>query len=119
MIENLYIAAQISALGMGLVFAAILLLWGVLALLVRLTTERQPEPDTNPAEITPALAILDAPNPRSARARAAAVAVAIALARKAPTPATHEMVSTTPSSAVSAWQAVMRATVLNARRPRR
>jgi hypothetical protein len=117
MIENLQIAAQISLLGMSLVFAAILLLWGVLALLVRLTAERQIEEEVALAEPASTTA---SPTPfaRTALARAAAAAVAVALALQSQE-TTPEAPANSPSSAVSAWQAVMRATHLNARRPRR
>lgn len=120
MTENLWVAAQISLLGMSLVFGAILLLWGVLALLVRLTTERLPHEavpmiDEAPAAPTPSLSA----NRKTAMARAAAAGVAIALALKPQPSATGEPGSNTPNSTVSAWQAVMRATRLNAHRPRR
>ena len=39
MSENLLLALQITGIGMGLVFGAIVLLWGVIAALVRLTSE--------------------------------------------------------------------------------
>ncbi|MFZ6030691.1 MAG: OadG family transporter subunit [Chloroflexota bacterium] len=117
MMENLWLAAQISLLGMSLVFGAILLLWGVLALLVRLTAERlsAPTPTIEPATVAAAPA---AHAQRDGRARAAAAAVAVALAQKAKPAAIQETGPATPSSTVSAWQAVMRATRLNARRPR-
>jgi Na+-transporting methylmalonyl-CoA/oxaloacetate decarboxylase gamma subunit len=117
MIENLWIAAQISLLGMSLVFGAILLLWGVLALLVHLTAERQPRAETVAVETPPAATApaIPAATDRLARAAAAAVAVALALQHK-PTLSDSPV---KPNSAVSAWQAVTRATALNARRPRR
>jgi hypothetical protein len=46
MFENLGVALQITVVGMGLVFAAILVLWGLIALLVRATaTVAAPEPE--------------------------------------------------------------------------
>ncbi|RPI95781.1 MAG: hypothetical protein EHM39_11495, partial [Chloroflexi bacterium] len=39
--DDLVTALEITGIGMALVFAAILLLWGVMELLVRLTAERE------------------------------------------------------------------------------
>jgi Na+-transporting methylmalonyl-CoA/oxaloacetate decarboxylase gamma subunit len=41
MISNNLIALQITAIGMGLVFAAILLLWLMMAVLMRFTGEKE------------------------------------------------------------------------------
>jgi Na+-transporting methylmalonyl-CoA/oxaloacetate decarboxylase gamma subunit len=120
MTENLWITAQISLLGMGLVFGAILLLWGVLALLVYLTTEHPPQEETTQTEPANEAVAAPAIPSRDARARAAAAAVAIALALNTPPPASDsETPGRLPTNVVSAWQAVTRATALNARRPRR
>ncbi len=100
-------ALWITLIGMGLVFVAILFLWGLMALLVRITAEREePEPaeadqpveKTGPVEAGAGL--LDQ------KRRAAAAAVAVALSRRKPARAQLE---TRPAGALSAWQAVQRA----------
>ena len=40
--NNMLIALQITALGMGLVFAVILLLWWMMSLLTAMTADKQP-----------------------------------------------------------------------------
>lgn len=109
MSENLYLALQITLVGMGLVFAAILCLWGLMALLVRLAPERAAEP---PAAETAAQ------GEASRKRRAAVIAVAIALAQQADRSEPHEF-PLPPTALVSAWQAVMRTRMLNKRGPTR
>lgn len=100
----------ITAIGMGLVFLAILLLWGMMELTVKLTAKSalQEESETEEGEEeTPAA------GPASdlkRRAAAAAVAVALATRRSTAGAASHEQAPT-----VSSWQAVMRADQLNQR----
>jgi Na+-transporting methylmalonyl-CoA/oxaloacetate decarboxylase gamma subunit len=110
--DSLSVALQITAIGMSLVFGAIVLLWGLMALLVRLAAD-QP---------TPAAALDGSSTPHELKQRAAAAAVAAALAleaqkqtegaafqpREFPLP---------PTAIVSAWQAVRRAHLLNRRGP--
>jgi Na+-transporting methylmalonyl-CoA/oxaloacetate decarboxylase gamma subunit len=109
--ENLSIALQISLIGMGLVFSAIVVLWGLMGLLVRVTSDRPPEAANlipEPIELPAGLN-----DESSRRQHAAAAAVAYALAHQAsrarrprfPLPAT---------ALVSAWQAVNRASNLRA-----
>lgn len=98
MAQNLWLSAQITLLGMGLVFGAILLLWGVIVVLVRFSAESEPE--------TP-------PDLQLQKQQAAALAVAIALAQ---TPTEKPNVMPLPPTAlVSAWQAVMRSSTLDKR----
>lgn len=109
--SSLSIALQITALGMGLVFAAILLLWWMMALLTNLTTEKVKEGDVNPP-------LIPDPSLRSAaqsstgrgenelRAEAAAIAVAMALAEQQ-TAHAHPL-SLPPTAIISAWQLGMR-----------
>jgi Na+-transporting methylmalonyl-CoA/oxaloacetate decarboxylase gamma subunit len=105
-------ALWITLIGMGLVFAAIIVLWGVMALLVRLTAEKESavEDDTQFEEETVAApeavesgALLD----RKRRAAAAAVAVALSLSKPAQ-PAR-------PVGSISAWQAGNRANPISPR----
>lgn len=101
----------ITVLGMGLVFAMIILLWGLTALVTRLgerlsraeTTRQDPELE----------------NKRLAAG--AAVAAALALAKEAHSGPVEEMriFPPPPTSIVSAWQAVMRAKTLNRKGPDR
>lgn len=103
-------ALQITLIGMSLVFGAILLLWGVMALLVRFTTNETPvEPLPFEDEAATSSAEL--------KHRAAAAAVALALAEAAHTTEVHAF--PLPATAlVSAWQAVMRSNRLRQRGPR-
>ncbi len=105
MSANLSNALIITVLGMGLVFAAILLLWGVMALLVRIA------PPPKPGELPK----LDQRQPELERKRRAAiVAVAVALSQPAD-PHSPQLFPEPPKALVSAWQAVMRTKMLNKR----
>ncbi len=86
---------QITALGMGLVFAAIVLLWGMMSLLTALTADRAPAP-AKPGSVVEG----------DLQAQAAAVAVAIALAEQQ-TSLAHPLPDP-PTAFVSAWQLGMR-----------
>ena len=95
--NTLTLALQITALGMGLVFAAIVLIWWMMALLTSLTAEKE----------DPAVERTPAPSPeQDEKAQAAAIGVAIAMAE-------HQLSQThplpaPPTSIVSAWQLGMR-----------
>lgn len=103
MTENLVLALQITVLGMGLVFGAIVLLWAAMALLMRVTVQRAVD-----EKITAA---------RERKQRAALAGVAVALAQQASTDPQPFPLPTT--AFVSAWQAVTRANLLNRRNPSR
>jgi Na+-transporting methylmalonyl-CoA/oxaloacetate decarboxylase gamma subunit len=124
MTESLSLALQISLIGMGLVFGAILLLWGIMTLLIRVTAERAIEQEpAEPAEPVRAHegAIEEAePERKATRLSAAAVAVAAALAleSEAARPASRAP-RRPPTAAVSAWQTVMRGNQIKQRRPPR
>jgi len=96
------LALQITLVGMGLVFGAILILWGLMYLLTVLIREPKaaPEPETPPrAE--------QVKSPASDLAvRAAAAAVALALANQSSSNA-HPL-TVAPPTLVSAWQLGMR-----------
>lgn len=121
MLDNFTAALQITAIGMSLVFAAILLMWGLMAGLVRVAVD-PPEPDPPPlAEIESAPPVAE-PAPdvqRTLKQRAAAVAVAIALTRVPTAPPRPAEPPLPPTAIVSAWQAVTRARQLTQRGPRR
>ena len=72
MSENMLIAFQITVIGMGLVFAAIMVLWGLMAVLVRIAPERTKEDSTIKSP--------PADDQTEGKRRAAAIAVAVALA---------------------------------------
>ena len=101
MTPQLSIALQITLIGMGLVFGAILLLWLVMTLLMRLTAE---PPDETERARTAELAL---------KQRAAAAAVSLALAQES-IDQPHEF-PLPPTAMVSPWQAVMRTRMLNKR----
>lgn len=90
-------ALQITALGMGLVFAALILLWWMMSLLTAITADKPSAPDL--AEPAPAV-------DTDLKAQAAAVAVAVALAEQQTSNA-HAL-SDPPTAIVPAWVLGMR-----------
>ena len=117
MAQNLLLALQITAIGMGLVFGSIILFWLLMAAMVRLTSERlnhkghkgheglvdaeQLPPDGGSRRE-------DTPADGGLRRRAAVAAVAVALAQRggaAGLPARPP----SPAAQASAWQVVQRA----------
>ncbi len=106
--SNLSEALLITLLGMGLVFAMILLLWGLMAFMVSVLAPKDTADD-----VAPQLGDQDA----SRKRKAAAVAVATALVNQADT-RPHEF-PLPPTALVSAWQAVMRTDMLKKRGPKR
>lgn len=103
MAENLNQALLITAIGMGLVFAAILLIWLLIWALVRFTADR------------PAAPAADSESERRRRAAAAAVAAALAERERAAAPPVPPL---PPTAIISAWQVVMRQNQLRKREPR-
>ena len=100
--NDMVIALQITALGMGLVFGAILLLWWMMNLLTSITADK--EPVSTPAESVGAKPAL--PLDSDFKAQVAAVAVAMALAEQQASSA-HPL-QEPPTTIVSAWQLGMR-----------
>lgn len=116
--ENLVTALEITVIGMGLVFGAIFLLWGVMALLVRLTRDAAPDAeDAEPVSLleTGATAGMTAGEIEREK-RAAAIAVSVALMRHQQ--AQPHAFPVPPTPIVSAWQAVMRGRLLQQKGPR-
>jgi len=96
---DLLLSLQITALGMSLVFGAILLLWLMMVLLTLFTAEKEPLPDEISASNLPEPASV---SETEYRLQAAAIAVAVALAEHSnPTPEPQTAI-------VSAWQLGMR-----------
>jgi len=107
MLENLLSAFEITLIGMSLVFAAIILLWGLMVVLIRIAEERktpikQP-PSQDETNNLPTALIIDR------RIHAAAIAVACALAQNKLAPREFPL---PPTAIVSAWQAVARSNML-------
>ena len=99
--NNLGIALEITALGMGLVFAALILLWGMMNLLTAFTAEKQSfGADIADASVSPTS---DLAAEEAIRAQAVAVAVAMAIAEQQ-----ASLLNVPPTANVSAWQLGMR-----------
>ncbi|HHY58457.1 MAG TPA: hypothetical protein GYA08_23820 [Chloroflexi bacterium] len=103
-------ALLITVIGVGLIFAVLFVLWGLMAALVRLTAPRLPVA-TPPPPAAPS-ATVDAGH--AARRRAAIVGVAVALAIEAERAATAPLLQPTPGI-ISPWQATMRGNALSRR----
>jgi len=109
--NNLLLSLEITALGMGLVFGAIILLWGMMALLTAVTAEKE-----SPAKEEPALRHaqdnasdspkVDSPPQADSKLQVALLAVAMALAEQGQTSA--RPLEHPPTALVSAWQLGMR-----------
>lgn len=106
-------ALWITLIGMGLVFIALILLWGLMELMMRVTSRAARAEVADAAEAEVAAAALEAPaaSGRSKAALAAAVAVAVALAQHQA--AAH--VEGPVNANISVWQAAMRTSRLNQR----
>lgn len=110
-------ALWITLIGMGLVFIALLLLWGLMELMMRFTAksaaqeaaEAEEEEEGEAEEALPE----EAPDLTGLRRQAAAAAVAVALALQ-PTRGDGQH-NPQPVETVSPWQSVLRATQLNKR----
>jgi Na+-transporting methylmalonyl-CoA/oxaloacetate decarboxylase gamma subunit len=95
--NTMLLALQITGVGMGLVFAAILVLWLTMILLTALTADKESAADSAKADLV---------SKHQIRAQAAAVGVALAIAEQQLSSA-HPL-ATPPTSIVSAWQLGMR-----------
>lgn len=106
---NIPISLQIMAIGMGLVFAAILVLWAVMALIVRFTGSSEEADDE--------LIIISSPEKIEAKdtpemAAAATIAVLYGIQRDKTLPHPYPL---PPTPLVSAWQAVLRSRIITKR----
>jgi Na+-transporting methylmalonyl-CoA/oxaloacetate decarboxylase gamma subunit len=100
--NNMLIALQITALGMGLVFGAIVLLWWLMNLLTWITADKGPVSASDESLTSPAASVVD----DHFCPQAAAVSVAIALAEQQAAEAGS--FPEPPTTIVSAWQLGMR-----------
>lgn len=105
--ETLVVALQIAFIGMLLVFVSILMFWLLISLLVKATAVREAEP------VVVVVAHDEAEQDRKRRAVATAVAAALALQSETK----PRVLPTLPTPIVSAWQAVMRSSILDKRGP--
>lgn len=102
--DTLVVALQIAFIGMLLVFLSILMFWLIISLLVKATAER----------VEPVVGVPnDAEQERKRRAAATAVAIALALESEA----RPRVLTPLPTPIVSAWQAVLRSSILDKRGP--
>jgi Na+-transporting methylmalonyl-CoA/oxaloacetate decarboxylase gamma subunit len=107
--NDLMLSLEITVLGMGLVFGAIILLWGMMAILTAVTADKEPESDSLEVDsVDPGLTLTPSPSPsgRGELERAALLAVAMALAEQGQSSA-HPL-GEPPTALVSAWQLGMR-----------
>lgn len=107
----------IAAIGMGLVFAVIILLWWLMALLMRLTSGEKSEKtsETNAVEDEPVVLSAMAPDERKLKAVAAAVAAVIALEKPKMQPGGMDQARHVKGN-LSPWQTVHRSRQLENRR---
>jgi Na+-transporting methylmalonyl-CoA/oxaloacetate decarboxylase gamma subunit len=100
---DLTLSLQITALGMGLVFGAIILLWLMMVLLTFFTADKKTQSDE---ALDPAAPSADSVSNTGYKLQAAAIAVAIALAEQGQS--TAHPLPEPPTAIVSAWQLGMR-----------
>lgn len=105
--NNMLLALEITALGMGLVFAAIILLWWMMSLLTFITADRETTYTSDTAK--------PAATDDEIKAQAAAIAVAVALAEQRVSVA--RPLPEPPTTIVSAWQLGMRTRQLQQKGP--
>lgn len=104
-------ALMITLIGVGLVFAVLFVMWGLMAALVRVTTPR-PVAEAPAAEEAAAMIAGDVAR-GAARRRAALVGVAVALAMEAERSIAPPL--SPAQGAISPWQATIRGNALSRR----
>ena len=104
---------MIAAIGMGLVFVVIIFLWGLMALLMRLTSGKDtPKPEAALPEMTDTSIVPEFERTERQR-RAAAAAVAVGLALASSRKPSAEASSRSTKGEVSPWQAFHRSRQIN------
>ncbi len=101
--ENIQAGLLITAIGMGLVFVVILALWGLMVLLVKITSKKDQQAEIQEAEEIPIELETDPKTKMYPKIAAVAVAAAINLSNKQPS----IMTSCQPAE-ISLWQSVNR-----------
>jgi Na+-transporting methylmalonyl-CoA/oxaloacetate decarboxylase gamma subunit len=99
----------ITAIGMGLVFLAILLLWGLMDILVRITNEKTTKVATIDVEKITQEPVVENEDKSQRLHRVASVAVAIAMSLQKQFP----IIKPQESGTISAWQTAKRSQILN------
>jgi Na+-transporting methylmalonyl-CoA/oxaloacetate decarboxylase gamma subunit len=99
MANDIILSLQITAVGMGLVFSAIVVLWGLMSLLTAIIRDKEPAAQESAPAPAPAM-------DSGLKAQAAAVAVTLAIAEQQ-TSTAHPL-PPPPTSIVSAWQLGLR-----------
>lgn len=99
MAENLVLSLQITLVGMGLVFGALILLWLLMLGLTAITAEKKKDKKTRVSEV------------HELEEQAAALAVATAIAEQSQGRISRFPVP--PTAIVSAWQLSMRSRQIN------
>ena len=95
----------ITAIGMGLVFVAILLLWGLMVVIVRITAENNTAKKRIISEIENGVETSNSPLEDSKKLqKVAAVAVAIAMSLQK----TFPVITPQESNSISPWQSTRR-----------
>lgn len=107
--SDLATALWITAIGMGLVFLGLGLVWGMMNLLVGLARQEH-RPETGTEVVKDNKDTLG--NEHDRRRLAAVLAVAYALKQKEDSMQPHEF-PLPPTALVSAWQAVLRTRMIN------
>jgi len=110
--SNLVTSLIITVIGMGLVFVAILLLWGLMEIIVQATAKAEVQEEEQAESPALSTASSEESPAQSLKQKAAAVAVAFALAIRQATPSTASAV---PERVLSAWQANALAVRVNQR----
>jgi Na+-transporting methylmalonyl-CoA/oxaloacetate decarboxylase gamma subunit len=100
---NLLIPLKITLIGMGMVFGAIFLIWGLMGLIVRFAGDSEDKVDTENSHAE-----------MERKRLAATAAVMVALAQQQDSMQPHEF-PLPPTAIVSPWQAIMRTRILNKR----
>ena len=97
MSSNFILAFQITAIGMGLVFGAILILWLMMTILTAITADKESASDSSKP---------DSVSDKDILAQAAAIGVAMAMAEQRLSSA--RPLPEPPTALISAWQLGMR-----------
>jgi Na+-transporting methylmalonyl-CoA/oxaloacetate decarboxylase gamma subunit len=111
-LELLPKALMITVLGMGLVFAAIVLLWGLMALLVKLTAD--PEEENESEKNRERIAVIEVPQAAESAIKVLAAAAAVATALVLSTRSTQHYPPETDQYP-SPWKDAHRAMEINRR----
>jgi len=101
--ENIQAGLLITAIGMGLVFVVILALWGLMVLLVKITSKEDQQAEIHEAEESPIEVKTDPKSSLYPKIAAVAVAAAINFSSKQPS----IMTSSQPAE-ISLWKNVKR-----------